>query len=116
MFNPTLSSEVTKENLTTDNFSTIQQAMADLMGEIEAIIDYNNHVNTATNEVAKRTWTHIRDEEMHHVGELLGLLEYLTPTFKTHVAMGRQEFNSTLNNGMPNNMPNPMFGNQNNMQ
>jgi len=118
MFNPTQTSEVTKESIGIENnFSTTQKAMADLMGELEAIIDYDNHIAESSNDVAKRTWTHIRNEELHHVGELIGLLEYLSPTFKTHVTMGKQEFLNSLNNGMPNNMPqSPMFGSQNNMQ
>ncbi len=114
MFNPTLNSEVTKENLV-ENFSTTQKVMADLMGEFEAIIDYNDHINAQSSDIAHTTWTHIRNEELHHVGELLGLLEYLSPTAKTHIAMGKQEFFNSLNNGST--MPqSPMFGSQNNMQ
>jgi len=108
MFNPTMLSEVPPQNLQTanmvDNSQTTQKVLSDLKGELDAIIEYNAHITESTNEIAKKTWKHIRDEELHHVGKLLGLLEYLSPTFKTHVNMGKQEFQNELN-------PQPTFEN-----
>ena len=77
-----------------ENFETIQKARQDLIGEIQAIIDYANHIETSNSQVAKNTWTHIMHEEMHHVGELLALLNYLCPEQKQHVQMGIDEFAS----------------------
>ncbi len=117
MFNPTMISEVAQQNQTNENYTTTQKVMADLMGEFEAIIQYNTHIAETNSEIGRRTWTHIRNEELHHIGELLGLLEYLSPVAKTHIAMGKQEFLNSLNSGLQNDMPqSPMFGSQNNMQ
>ncbi len=80
-----------------ENFDDIQKARKDLMGELEAIIDYDNHIHSSTNQVAKDTLTHIMHEEMHHVGELLALLNYLCPEQKQYVQMGIDEFVNSQN-------------------
>lgn len=79
-----------------DNFETLQNARRDLVGEIDAIIQYDDHLHKTTNEVAKQTWKNIRDEELTHVGELLGLLYYLAPYQKEFVEKGLDEFNERL--------------------
>lgn len=80
----------------TDNFSTLQNARKDLVGEIEAIIQYDDHAHTTTNDVAKQTWISIRNDEMVHVGELLALLNYLDPNQKQYVEKGMGEFNDKM--------------------
>lgn len=80
-----------------ENFEATQNARRDLMGEIEAIIQYDSHIHSTQNEVAKNTLKHIMHEEMHHVGELLALLNYLCPEQKQHVQMGIDEFLSRNN-------------------
>lgn len=80
-----------------DDFETLQNARKDLVGEIDAIIQYDEHLHNTDNEVAKQTWESIRDEELTHVGELLGLLFYLAPYQKEFVERGLNEFNERLN-------------------
>ena len=81
-----------------ENFDTLQKARQDLIDELDAIIQYDSHIHSSQNEVAKNTWTHIMHEEMHHVGELLALLNYLSPEQKQHVQMGIDEFLSENQN------------------
>jgi hypothetical protein len=78
------------------NFETVQKARQDLIGEIGAIIEYDDHIHTTNNEVAKQTWTNIKGEELTHVGELLALLDYLDPEQKNFVTDGIAEFNARL--------------------
>lgn len=77
-------------------FETLQNARKDLIGEIQAIIEYDDHIHNTNIEIAKETWKNIRDEELTHVGELLGLLNYLAPYQKDFVAQGINEFNDRL--------------------
>ena len=62
-----------------ETFETLQNARRDLVGEIDAIIQYDEHLHKTNIDIAKQTWKNIRDEELTHVGELLGLLFYLAP-------------------------------------
>lgn len=80
-----------------NDFETLQNARKDLVGELEAIIQYDDHLHKTNNDIAKATWENIRDEEMVHVGELLGLLYYLAPYQKQYVERGMKEFNERLN-------------------
>lgn len=77
-------------------FETLQNARKDLIGELDAIVQYDNHLHATDNKIAKATWENIRDEELTHVGELLGLLFYLAPYQKAFVEKGLQEFNDRL--------------------
>lgn len=80
-----------------EQFVTLQKARHDLIGEIQAIMEYDDHIHSATNEMAQKTWQNIRDEELVHVGELLALLHYLAPYQKTFVEEGVKEFRERLN-------------------
>lgn len=81
------------QGVNVDNrFETLQNARRDLIGEIEAIIQYDQHYAESTNEVAKSTWASIRNEELTHVGELLALLDFLEPSQKAYVESGMREF------------------------
>ena len=80
------------------DFETLQNARKDLVGEIDAIIQYDDHLHKTNNELAKATWENIRNEEMTHVGELLGLINYLAPYQTQFVEQGLKEFNDRLNN------------------
>lgn len=80
------------------DFQTLQNARRDLIGEIQAIIDYDDHLHSTNIDAARATWQNIRDEEMVHVGELLGLLYYLAPYQKQFVEQGLDEFNERMNN------------------
>lgn len=63
----------------------------DIIGELDAINQYNAHIATTDNELAKRVWTDIRNEERVHVGELLTLLEHLSPDEASKLKEGRAE-------------------------
>ena len=79
-----------------NEFETLQNARRDLIGELDAIIQYDDHLHNTNIEVAKATWENIRNEELMHVGELLGLLFYLAPYQKQYVEQGLKEFNDRL--------------------
>lgn len=74
------------------DFDTLQNARRDLIGEFEAIIQYDDHLHKTNVELAKETWINIRNEELVHVGELLGLLCYLAPYQKALIEKGLKEF------------------------
>lgn len=70
------------------DFETLQNARRDLIGELDAIIQYDDHLHKTNVEIAKETWVNIRNEELVHVGELLGLLCYLAPYQKQFIEQG----------------------------
>jgi len=51
----------------------------DLIGELEAINQYEDHILELENEKAVNTLEHIIDEEKEHVAELLRLIQNLDP-------------------------------------
>jgi len=62
------------EALNSNEFETLQNARLDLVGELQAIIQYDHHIHELNPpQAAKATWEDIRDEELVHVGELLAL-------------------------------------------
>lgn len=67
------------------NFDTLQKARQDLIGEIQAVIEYDNHIRSTNVKLAKETWENIKNEELVHVGELLGLINYLDPCQRRYV-------------------------------
>lgn len=79
-----------------EEFETLQNARRDLIGEIDAIIQYDGHLHSTDNLIAKQTWENIRNEELVHVGELIGLLYWLAPYQKEFVERGLNEFNERL--------------------
>ena len=81
-----------------ERFETLQKARQDLVGEIQAIIEYDNHLHNITDILAKGTWENIKSEELKHVGELLGLINYLDPSQKQYVQAGLNEFMNRLKN------------------
>lgn len=85
-----------QNNENPQDFETLQNARKDLIGELDAIIQYDYHLHATDNELARATWQNIRDEEMTHVGELLGLINYLAPYQKPFVEKGLKEFNERL--------------------
>ena len=52
----------------------------DLIGELQAINQYQEHILDLENEKAVNTLEHIIEEEKEHVGELLKLIQNLDPT------------------------------------
>ena len=78
------------------DFDALQKARQDLIGELDAVIQYDDHIHTSNVEAAKSTWVDIRDEELVHVGELLGLILYLAPYQRKFVEQGLKEFDDRL--------------------
>lgn len=78
------------------DFDTLQNARRDLIGEIGAVIQYDDHLHKTNVELAKETWINIRNEELVHVGELLGLLCYLAPYQKALIEKGLKEFEERM--------------------
>jgi hypothetical protein len=94
-FNSEKSNKASVQN-SSDSFNTLQKARQDLIDEINAIIEYDNHIHSSTDKLARETWEDIKHEELVHVGELLGLIGYLDPTQQTYVQNGLSEFNDRL--------------------
>ena len=74
------------------SFDTLQKARQDLIGEIQAVIDYDTHIRSTNDKLARQTWTHIKNEELVHIGELLGLINYLDPEQMQFIEKGLSEF------------------------
>ncbi len=89
MFNSNSYNEVTSSVM---SFDTLQKARQDLIGEIEAVIQYDAHLRSTNDKVARQTWEHVKNEELVHIGELLALLNYLDPEQKEYVQKGLTEF------------------------
>ena len=79
------------------NFDTLQKARQDLIGEIQAVIEYDAHIHSTNDKLARQTWESIKNEELVHVGELLGLINYLDPEQKQYIQKGLVEFSNTQN-------------------
>lgn len=92
-YNNTYNKIGSTEDVSSGNFDTLQKAREDLVGEIDAIIQYDAHIRTTQDRLAKQTWLDIKGEELVHVGELLALLDYLDPSQKQYVQKGIEEFN-----------------------
>ena len=87
--NSNYSSDITPSIM---SFDTLQKARQDLIGEIQAIIEYDAHIHSTNDRLARQTWQSIKNEELVHVGELLALLNYLDPEQKPFVQKGFSEF------------------------
>ena len=80
----------------TMNFDVLQKARQDFIGEIQAVIQYDEHLRSTNDKLAKETWESIKNEELVHIGELLGLLNYLDPAQKPFVQKGWMEFSQRM--------------------
>ena len=58
----------------------INNLRKDLVGELEAINQYQEHIDEADNEEIKKILGHVRDDEKEHVAELTKLLRKLDET------------------------------------
>lgn len=75
-----------------NRFLTVQNARADIIGELDAIIQYETHFHATTDPAARATITDIVNEEKLHVGQLFGLLFKLDPMSQTQFEKGLNEF------------------------
>lgn len=81
------------------NLSTMtQNTRLDIIGELEAIIQYESHINSSTDPTYRGTLQDIVDEEKVHIGQLFGLLFMLDPSSKELFEKGLNEF--TKSSGM----------------
>lgn len=64
-----------------DNDTEIDLEMLreDLMGELQAINQYQEHIESLEDEDAISVLEHIRDDEKEHVAELIKLIQRLDP-------------------------------------
>ena len=58
----------------------LQMLREDLIGELQAINQYQDHIDSLANEEAVHVLEHIRDDEKEHFAELVKLLQKLDPT------------------------------------
>lgn len=80
------------------NFEVLQRARKDLIGEIAAIMEYDEHIHNSNVPIANATWENIRNEELVHMGELLALIIHLAPYQKDLIESGVKEFEERLQN------------------
>ena len=57
----------------------LEMLREDLISELQAISQYEEHIDLLEDEDAKRILEHIRDEEKEHVAELFNLIQRLDP-------------------------------------
>jgi len=57
----------------------LEMLREDLIGELQAINQYQEHIDTMDDEEAIEVLAHIRDEEKEHVVELTKLIQKLDP-------------------------------------
>ena len=72
------------------NDELAQALRVDIAGEYEAIIGYEAHALSTTDERAKKILFHIADEERTHVGELEQLLYIVSPKDAQYTQEGQQ--------------------------
>lgn len=84
------------EEVSSGDFATLQKARNDLIGEISAVVQYDEHIHNSQDKSARMTWTDIKNEELVHVGELLALINHLDPSQKQFVQKGIEEFNERM--------------------
>jgi rubrerythrin len=71
------SEEINDEQLT--RLDDLEMLREDLIGELQAINQYEGHMLDLENESAVTTLEHIVEEEKEHVAELLRLIQNLDP-------------------------------------
>ncbi|HYH02878.1 MAG TPA: demethoxyubiquinone hydroxylase family protein [Bacillota bacterium] len=69
----------------------VQALRVDLAGELEAIIGYEAHAMSTSDERVKKVLYHIADEERQHVGELQQILYLLSPKDAQFIEAGKRE-------------------------
>lgn len=84
-------------NNTPNGIMTTQNCREDIIGELDAIIQYENHLYATDDMAARATIQDIVNEEKLHVGQLFGLLFKLDPMSKTQFEKGLKEFETDDN-------------------
>jgi len=68
-----------KEDEQLDIEDDLEMLREDLIGELQAINQYQEHIESMENEEAVTTLEHIIEEEKEHVAELVNLIRNLDP-------------------------------------
>ena len=58
----------------------LEMLREDLIGELQAINQYQDHIDSLENEEARQVLEHMRDDEKEHVAELTKLIRMLDLT------------------------------------
>ena len=64
------------------NNNDLKNLREDLIGELQAINQYQQHIDETDNEEIKKVLGHIRDDEKEHFTELTKLIQELDATQK----------------------------------
>lgn len=64
------------------NNSDLENLREDLVGELQAINQYQEHIDETDNEKIKKVLSHIRDDEKEHFAELTKVIQELDATQK----------------------------------
>ncbi len=68
----------------------IQALRVDMAGELEAIIGYEAHALSTSDQRVKKVLYHIANEERRHVGQLQQLIYLLNPNEQQFIEQGHQ--------------------------
>lgn len=82
------------QNLTNEELARLVRL--DLARVLKTVNRYSEHLEAAQDKAAAKVLEHLRDEEKHHVGELLALLQYLDPEEGQNYAEGAAEATKLL--------------------
>lgn len=93
-------SNITETNTNHNRFNMAQNTRADIIGELDAILQYENHIANSNDPLVIETLKDIVDEEKLHVGQLFGMLFYLDAESQKQFEKGLNEFykDSNINN------------------
>jgi len=64
------------------NHNDLKNLREALIGELQAINQYQQYINETDNEKIKKVLSHIRDDEKEHFAELVKLIQELDSTQK----------------------------------
>lgn len=81
-------------NSSNENLS--QKIRKDIMGELEAIIQYEQHIMNTNNPKMQKVWKDISSEEKVHIGELMAAMFYFDKGSKELVEKGIEEFDELI--------------------
>ncbi len=81
-----------------EKYLIAQNTRADIIGELDAIIQYERHIAEVNDAITKKTLDDIVMEEKLHVGQLFGLLFQVDPEAKNQFEKGINEFLTSSGN------------------
>ena len=82
------------QNMTNEELARLVRL--DLARVLKTVNRYSEHLEAAQDKAAAKVLEHLRDEEKHHFGELLALLQYLDPEEGQHYAEGATDATKLL--------------------